>query len=169
MSDQRGVARQKVIDAQTSAASGTNVRATVIEVTDPSGRVIPLSIVDELFIYVHLTVALVGTSPTMNLYLQRAVVPDPDPTVDADWTDFYAFFQITTSLSEFVATIPVYDMGYVSNSPGANQRNRVHATLAANTQITGHWGDRIRIVEKMGGTVTTQAVYDVVFTAIVRN
>ncbi len=42
------------------------------------------------------------------------------------------------------------------------------ATLTADTLKPGHWGDRIRVVEKMGGTVTTSAVYDLTLIGTLR-
>src|SRR3989337_4311615 len=170
MADQRQVAREKVISAQTSAASGTNVRATISRIADPNGEVVSLVLADELLVYLDVNTALVGTAPTMDIYLQMAVVPNPNPATDAHWTDIAAFAQVTTALVEKLLALPYTQVGAATGAgrAAANARDRTHATITADTMYPTHWGDQIRMVEKMGGTVTTQAIYDVTITAIVR-
>src|SRR5689334_21478016 len=94
-------ARETVISGRTAAASGT---ATLTEVQGNETRQAvetvdgePLDLFDELVVYLEVTAAFAGgTAPTMDLYIQRALRPNADPTVDADWDDFYHFPQVTT-------------------------------------------------------------------------
>lgn len=151
--------REKVISARTSATTGTAKVVSVLELQDTF-----LDEFEELSVYLDINTALVGTTPTMDIYLQRAVTDTPDEDTDADWEDFYAFPQATTSLIEKTILLPLSRAG--SDDAATAGGDREMATLTADTLKPGHWGDQIRIVEKMGGTVTTAAVYDVTITGV---
>lgn len=150
------VRRETVVAARTSALSGT---ATVATVTTIQGE--GLESFDELLVYIVSSQSLVGTAPTMDLYLQRAVVPDPNPATDAHWADFFAFLQFTTSAGLHV-TLPVSPTGASGgNTATAQDVARTESSMAARGVFYGHWGDRIRIREKMGGTVTQAMIYSI--------
>lgn len=148
------VKREKWVSARTSATSGTAVVSVKEKVDD-----LLLKDFDELQLYLDVNTALVGIAPTMDLYLQRAVVPNPVQATDGHWDDLYAFPQVTTTLIEKTAVLPVLP-SISTPTGGTRSTDRQNATLAADTAKVAHWGDRIRIVEKMGGTVTTAAIYD---------
>ena len=154
--------REKVISARTSATGGTAKAKNVTGIQN-----VPLDEFEELLVYLDINTALVGTSPTMDIYLQRAVTDTPDEDTDTDWDDLFAFPQVTTSLVEHVVALPAH---IISSTTGglraALSAVRGHAALTTNSAKLGHWGSQIRIVEKMGGTVTTAAVYDVTITGI---
>ncbi len=156
--------QEKVVDARTSATSGTAVVATVLLL---DGRA--LDEFEQLHVYVQVTTALIGTTPTMDIYLQRAVVPNPDPANDAHWDDYFALDQITTNLLEEVITLPVQQIAAGAESVSIQGHVRITAALGERVLRVGHWGDRLRIVEKIGGTVTTQAIYNIIFTGILRS
>ena len=153
--------REKVISARTSATTGT---AKVAHLLFLGGR--HIEEFEEIIAYLDVNTALAGTSPTMDIYLQRAVTDTPDEDTDADWEDFYAFPQAVAGLIEKTVHIPLGRQG--SDDVAAAGGDREMATLTADTLKPGHWGDRIRVVEKMGGTVTTAAVYDLTLTGILR-
>ena len=154
------VVRETVISGRTSAASGTLAVATLLTL---GGRA--LNEFKELLIYLNVTTALAGTTPTMDLYLQRAVVPNPVAATDAHWDDLYAFPQVITALIERIVHLPV-SAAVVVSAATAHALTRQMAGMVADSAKLGHWGDRIRIVEKMGGTVTTAAVYSIHITGI---
>ena len=155
------VVREKVISARTSATTGA---AKVLNVLHVGGRLVEEF--KELIAYLDVNTALAGTSPTMDIYLQRAVTDTPDEDTDADWEDFYAFPQAVAGLIEKTVHIPLGRQG--SDDVAGAGGDREMATLTADALKPGHWGDQIRIVEKMGGTVTTAAVYDITITGILR-
>ncbi|KKL08409.1 hypothetical protein LCGC14_2576160 [marine sediment metagenome] len=155
--------REKVISARTSATSGTSTPKTVTEVDS-----VPLDEFEELLIDLNITTALVGTTPTMDIYLQRGLVPNPDPATDADWEDIYAFLQIATSLVRHVTHLPLQRGEAVETATGHSHMRTLEALTADSVRI-GYWGDQLRIREKMGGTVTTEAVYDLSVTGKLRS
>ncbi len=154
--------RKKVVDARTSASSGTAVVTTITELLGHD-----LDEFSELLIYLDVNTALVGSTPKMDIYLQRALVEDPDPTDDTHWTDLFAFSQVAASTVERLAHLPVDSISTQLQS-GSRDIARTHAALSAGQAVAGHWGDRIRIVEKMTNTITTKAVYDITFTGLLR-
>ncbi|KKM91625.1 hypothetical protein LCGC14_1226730 [marine sediment metagenome] len=153
--------REKIISARTSATSGTAQVAHILLI----GGHAPDEF-EELRAYLDVNTALVGTTPTMDIYLQRAVTDTPDEDTDADWEDFYAFPQAVAALMEKTVHIPLGRQG--SDDVAGAGGDRDMATLTADTLKPGHWGDRIRVVEKMGGTVTTSAVYDLTLVGTLR-
>src|SRR5207249_1712531 len=115
---------------------------------------------DELLVYLQVTQAMTGTSPTMDIYLERPVVPNADPANSAHWDDLYHFTQVGTSANEEVTVLPIprQSSATVSTTGDIGATRGVQA-LAADTAKNGHWGDRLRIAEVMGGTITQQAIY----------
>ena len=159
----RRISQEKVVSARSSATVAGNTVAKIVKNIDGH----PLLYFDELLVYLDLNTALVGTSPTFDIYLQRAVVADPVDATDAHWTDLAAFPQATTGTMEKVMLLPYTQVGGTSGAGRVtNARDRTHATMSADAIYPNHWGDQIRIVEKMGGTITTQAIYDVTITGI---
>lgn len=156
----RSIRREKVLSAQTSAATGTNRRATVEEVDG-----FPIGAFEELIVYLDVNTALAGTAPTMDIYLQRAVVANPDEAVDGDWEDLLHFPQLVAATAEHVAYLPVA-LSLSDPDLASATRTRQAQAIAADSAKSGHWGDRIRIMEVMGGTVTTPAVYDVTINGV---
>jgi len=154
-------AREAVISARTCANSGT---ATVVTPATVDG--VGLDLFDELVAFLDVTTAFVGgTSPTMDIYLQRAVRPNADPTVDADWEDLYHFTQVVSATLQRLVGLPAVKT--VTAEPGATQGHaRTLDTLAAESGLPGHWGDKLRVREKIGGTVGTACVYSLYFTGL---
>ncbi len=151
------VAFETWISARTSAASGqTTTVVTVAKINTMS-----LWDVDELLVYLQVTTALTGTTPTMDIYLQRPVVPNADPATAANWDDLYHFTQVQTSLNEEVTVLPIPRQSSATvSTTGDIGATRSLQTLAGDTAKNGHWGDRLRIVEVMGGTITQNAIYN---------
>src|SRR6266542_2526052 len=89
-------------------------------------------------------------------------------TVDADWDDFYHFPQVVTG------TTPKTSAGFEAWKAQAGASELLatgsHAvaieTLAADSQRPGHWGDKLRVREKMGGTVSTACTYSLHFVGL---
>lgn len=154
--------RETWILGRTSGTSGTTAVGTFDSING-----VPIDLFDELLVYMDVTQALSGSSPTMDIYLQRAVVPNPDPTNDNHWDDLAAFPQITTSTAQYILPMPAT---FISGSATANNvpLARFEASLSSGALRVGHWGNYIRIVEKMGGTVTQAAVYSIHVTGIRR-
>ena len=152
--------REKVISAKTSATSGTSTPRIVESVNN-----VPLDEFEELLIYLNVTTALIGTAPTMDIYLQRAIAPNPAVATDADWEDIYAFPQVVAALVEHITHLPV-QRGEAPETATGHSHVRTLDTLIADSVRVGHWGDQIRIREKIGGVVTTEAVYDLSITGI---
>lgn len=153
------VRAEKVVAAHsTGTAAGSATVATVREVDG-----VPLTRLSELRVRLRVTTALVGDTPTLDVYLQRAVAADPDPTDATDWEDFYHFPQVTTSTVDKVISLPLPAAQDVDASLGTYSRNRGVEALAADTVLGGHWMGPIRIREVLatGGSITTAGVYDV--------
>ena len=106
-----------------------------------------------------------GTTPTLDVYLQRPVVASPNPATAAHWEDFYHFPQVTTSAVDKVVTLPLPPAQDVDASLGTMSRARAVEALAADTAIGGHWAGPIRVREVITGTGISQAaVYDLELT-----
>lgn len=97
---------------------------------------------------------------TLDLYLQRALTDTPEIDTDADWEDLYAFPQLTTALFERVIDLPLPQPADVDGSLGSAGRARTGAALTPGLIRSGHWGDRIRVVEKVGGNAASPGTYD---------
>ena len=148
------VHREKVVSARTAGATGSSY--TVATVQTIAG--VNIGSFDEIGVYVAVTTNLAGTSPTMDLYLQKPIVAAPNLTTDtdADWADFLAFTQIVDAAADLWVPIPGEIVAAASKVNA-----RTEAALTAGTLLAGHWLGPIRIREKMGGTITTPAVYNV--------
>lgn len=94
---------------------------------------------------------------TLDLVLQRKI---PDPTVDL-WVDWIRLPQLTSSQSK-AYTVQAQPLTAVTAvGTGATSTGITGATLAANTSIGGHPGDKIRLVGTTPNGVTgvNQTVY----------
>jgi len=154
-----GLLTEKVVAAHSTGTAA--VSATVATVRTLAGR--PLARVQELRVRLNVTTPLAGDTPTLDVYLQRAVAEDPDPAVAADWEDFYHFPQVTTSTVDKVVTLPLPAAQDVDASLASMSRTRAVETLAADTALGGHWSGPIRVREVIatGGAISQAAVYDV--------
>lgn len=143
--------QEKVVDAHnTGTSAGT---ATVATVQNVGGRMLPA--MAELRVRLNVTQAMTGTSPTLDIYLQRKV------GAGDDWEDFYAFPQVTTSTVDKVVTLPLPLAQDVDGSLGSMSRDQGVESLTADTALAGHWAGPIRVREVIGGTVTQAAIYDI--------
>ncbi|CAB4166854.1 hypothetical protein UFOVP1383_29 [uncultured Caudovirales phage] len=152
---------KKVVSAQsTGTAAATATVATVLQIAG-----VPLARVKELRARLNVTVAMGGDTPTLNVYLQRPVAEDPDPAIDADWEDFYAFPQATNATLDKVVTLPLPHAQDVDASLATASRTRAIQALTADTVIGGHWSGPIRIrhVVTKGAGAITAGTYDVEF------
>jgi hypothetical protein len=148
-------AREAVIAGRTSATSGTATVPAGASIQTIDG--IQLDFFEDLVAYLDAT-GLAGTAPTMDVYLQRALRPNADPAVDADWEDFYHFPQVTTSAVLLAVTFPLVKT-VANDAPTAQGHTRVLEAIAADAGRPSHWGDALRVREKMGGTVTTPSTW----------
>lgn len=152
-------AKATVISA---AATGTSGKTTGGTIEDVDGK--KVSTIRAMRVTVQVTTALVGSSPTCNLYLQRPIVEDYAAGTEADWDDFFAFTQLTashTAGTRRYVDIPLPSSQDVDGSLGNRDLTPAQEGLAARTLLSGHWGDAIRVRASLGGTVTTALVYDV--------
>ena len=149
------VHRETIVAARTSAVSGESVVTTIQDINNAE-----LQYFDNLLVYLQVTQALQGTLPTLNLYLQQAVVPNPDPANNAHWSDLYAFPQITTETKEWLIPLPQTHASSATTRTAPVGYDRTHATLSADELRIGEGPyDHLRLVEKLGGTVTQAAIY----------
>lgn len=154
-----GLLTEKVVSAQsTGTAAGTSTVATVRTL---AGQ--PLARVQEMRVRLAVTGAMGGDTPTLDIYLQRAVAEDPDPAVAGDWEDFYHFAQVTSSTVDKVVTLPLPAAQDVDASLGSVSRTRAAESLAADTLLGGHWNGPIRIrqVVTKGAGAITAGTYDI--------
>tara|TARA_S200002703_G_scaffold159912_1_gene175449 strand:- start:15940 stop:16407 length:468 start_codon:yes stop_codon:yes gene_type:complete len=132
--------------------------------TTPTGGT--LTVVDTLTISqikqasfrLEVTTGITGSTPTLDIYLQRATQSSP---TDDDWDDFYHFPQVTTSAVDYVVHAPLPLPQDVDGSLGSASHAVVQESLAADTLLAGALGEQIRIREKVGGTGLTAAVYSI--------
>lgn len=132
--------------------TGTDAQtATVATVRKVADR--PLANLRHLAARLEVTQALDGTNPTLDVYLEREVG-------GGDWEDIYHFPQVTTSTVDKIVDLPLARSD-ADGSLATASRDVAVESLAADTLVGGHWGDRIRIREVIGGTVTQAAIYSV--------
>lgn len=159
----KATVRATVVNAQRSAiANGTvTVIATVSSIDG-----IPVDLLDEIQVYFG-SINGVGTG-TINLFLQRAIRPGADPAVDADWEDFYTTPNITVGAPiNRVVVLPANRDSGVDVASASHVRS--HAGGAADVLLVGHWGDKIRIVEKVTvAGLTTGIDYSVYMSGVRR-
>lgn len=153
------ISRETVVLDRTSATSGASIVATITTIEGEG-----LENFDELQIYIKASQILVGTAPVMDTYLYRAVVPNPDPDVDAHWTAWGHLTQMTPTLGiDDIMVAPIISGG-LTNLNAAVAASRLRTSVPGPGSIyPGHWGKQIRIQEAMGGTVTTPAIYSIHF------
>ncbi|KKL99726.1 hypothetical protein LCGC14_1811510, partial [marine sediment metagenome] len=153
--------RETWVDGRTSASSGT---AKVSAHRSIGGHAIDGF--ESVLAYLDVNTKPEGTSPTLDIRLQRAVVPNPDEDTDAHWDTFLAFSQVTDSAAvEKVAIASSMAITFIGSQIDFEE-NRDAAT--AERTRPGPWGDVIRVVEAMGGTVTTAAVWSLHITGTLR-
>lgn len=163
----RAVRHETILAAQ-SSSSPNNTTTYTVRKTMQSIDSLPLAEFDEITFEAQITTALIGSVPTIDLYLQRALRPNPDPTIDAHWEDIANLATATTGLLDDITTLPVVATLIAAGATMAGGHARSDRALAARTQVTGPIGDVLRIVEKISstGAITTAAVYSVHATGI---
>jgi len=157
----KAVRRQTVINGRvTGAATVTNV-ASLTQIGD-----LNLDLFDEILVYIDVTTALLATGPDLILFLQKAVVPNPVFTTDAHWDDFYALGGLN-AVQQKVIQLPLYRSDAAGASASGLAGGRNMTSLSSDFTVWGHWGDHIRILEKVVGTTITQnGIYSVHITGI---
>ena len=153
--------RETWVDGRTSAKTGT-AKVSAHESID--GKAVDG--LESLLVYLDVNTKPEGTSPTLDIRLQRAVVPNPDVDTDAHWDTFLAFSRVTDSATvEKVMVAGNLPPTYIASQIDFEE-NRDTAT--AERSRVGSFGDVIRVVEAMGGTVTTAAVWSLHVTGTLR-
>lgn len=153
---------QKVVSAHSAGLVAAST--TVATIRTVAGK--PIQRIEQMRVRLKVTTAPIGDTPTLDVYLQRPVGANADPTVAADWEDFYHFPQVTTATVDKVVTLPLPLAQDVDASLGSMSRARAVEALAADTVLGGHWNGPIRIREVVatGGVITTAGVYDIEMT-----
>ncbi|MEM3169967.1 MAG: hypothetical protein QW838_04265 [Candidatus Nitrosotenuis sp.] len=147
---------------QTGALSGNNVRAVVRDIDTT-----PLEFFDELLVYITATPMSGGTTGVTDVYLQRAIVPNPSPTDDTHWNDLSLLGSIATGPVQFVTPLPHRDVYSASTTTTVGvPRDNTGFSSASGMARMGHWGDIIRIFERVAGDRTGPATYSVHATGV---
>jgi hypothetical protein len=145
------VRRETVIDDQSSGTTAGTTQVGVVETVEAVG----LGEFRELLVYWEVTQGMIGTSPTLRLLLQRALVPRPDPDTEAHWDDMFKFDEITTAAGQQVTTLPA---ALIATSVTATIGwDRATGGLSDANVRPGSWGDQLRVVEIISGSGITQA------------
>ena len=133
--------------------AGTTARtATAATIRSVDGR--QLDHMTALNMRLEITTKPEGTTPTFDLYLQRATQPSPG---DDDWQDFYAFPQITDAAETDVEiSLPLVGPQDMDGIIGSASVAVVQESLTADNLIAGHWGEEIRVREVVGGSALSQ-------------
>lgn len=155
------LARATLVSARTSAASGTTT--TLATVTN-LGTGSPLYIFDDLFVYLVTSTSIAGTVPTLDVWLQMAVVPNPVSATDAHWDDIARFTQVTGAALEILvlgAAKPIGAANAGSTVDVSHNRGIDQTGFTQGAAFNHHWGEVLRIREVTGGTITTNAVYSI--------
>lgn len=143
--------------ARTSQDTAGTETVTTIDHIDGQ----PIVRMAHLAVRLEVTTAIDGTVPTLDIYLQRATQPSPGAD---DWDDFYHFPQQTDAgANDLVVHLPLPNPQDVDGSLGSASHAVVQESLAADTLLSGHWGEQIRIREVVTGTDLTAAVYNLHF------
>lgn len=148
--------RDTWIQNRKMAVSGTTTVLDAFSAIDG----VPLDLFESLTLYWEVIFAATGVSPTLDLYVQRAIKPNASPGTAGDWEDYYHFPQVTTALTLSVVQMPAIKTGSGTQS-GSTGYFRVVQALAVSTLNYGHWFDALRLVEVSAGTQTLQAMYNV--------
>ena len=117
-----------------------------------------ISQIKQVSIRLEVATGITGSSPTMDIYIQRATQSSPGAD---DWDDWYAFPRITTAAVDHVVHGPLPLPQDADGSLGSASHLVVQEALAADTLLAGALGEQIRIREKVGGTGLTAAVYNI--------
>ena len=146
----------------TVAASGATAATRLVETFDKIGE-LPLELVKSLSVRLEVTTGITGSTPTLNIFLQRATQSSPGSD---DWDDWYHFPEITTSAVDHIVHGPLPLPQDVDGTLGSASHLVVQEALAADTLLAGAIGHQIRIMEKITGTGLTAAVYNIHLVAV---
>jgi hypothetical protein len=157
----RRTASETVLSARDAGTAAQTNKVKLIQSVDN----VPIGDLDELRVRFKQTQQAAGTMPTMNLKLQRLVTGGvPVLATDDMWEDFYAFPEIAAAaVQSFVVSLPLPLAQDVDGSLGSYSRAYAQGSLAADTVLAGHWLGPIRVIEIVGGTVTTSVIYNLEF------
>ena len=136
-------AKETVIVGHDATTSGKTTAGTILRV---GGKAI--STIRRLRVTLEVTRAIIGTSPTLDIFLQRPIVEDFDEGVEPDWEDFFAFTQLDDNDAvgaRFVVDLPLPSPQDVDGSLANQDRVPAQETLTARALLAGHWGDAIRV------------------------
>lgn len=159
--------RRSVISVAASGAPNNATLNTVIGQIEAIGSV-PLELFDELIANLVISTALVGSGPQIDVYLQRALRAAADPTNDAHWEDYANLGHATNATLDQTTQMPVDGNIVAAGATVVVGHVRLDKTLTAGAVVIGHFGERLRIVEKVvsTGAITTPAVYAIYLTGI---
>lgn len=162
--------KERVVSSRTSAIAAGNTGVVIVKAIDS----IPIEQFDEILVYIEVPAQFLdGTAPTLDIYLQRGAELTPSETLSntTDWQDFAASKQFT-AIGDDILVIPTplaQPPSTTDEATGQSQARNVYSLAAAATR-QGHWGDMIRIGEKVGGSgATVGAIYSVVFRGLLRH
>ena len=153
------VERETVLAAQVSGTtgSGTVVRATITEINGT-----PIGDFDEIHVYIEEDTDLTGTGD-INIFLERAM--DAARSV---WFRYARFDQLDTNAHQ-----PMEMVLPIVRTSGDVQVGRVmeddNLAVGEGEAVAGFWGDVIRVVEVLAGTVSGAATYSVYIMGIIRD
>ncbi len=145
------VRRETVIENQNSGTTAGTTQVGVVETVEAVG----LGEFRELLVYWEVTQGMIGTSPTLRLLLQRALVPRPDRDTDAHWDDIFKFDEITTAAEQQVTVLP--NMLVATGVTATTGWDRATGALSDAQAHPGYFGDRLRVLEIISGSGITQA------------
>ncbi len=153
------VERETVLAAQVSGTTGagTTVRATITEINGT-----PIGDFDEIHVYLEEDVDLTGAG-SIDIFLERAM----NSPVSV-WFRYARFDQLLTAAHqpmEMVLPI-VRTSGDVSVGRAMEDDN---LAIGEGEAVAGFWGDAIRVVEVLAGTVSAAATYSVYIMGIIRD
>ena len=155
------VRRESVLDNRSSGTTAGTTQVGVVETVEAVG----LGEFRELLVYWEVTQGMIGTTPTLRLLLQRALVPRPDPDTDAHWDDAFKFDEITTAAEQQVTVMP--DTLVATGITATTGWDRATGGLSDATSHPGRWGDRLRVLEIISGSSITQAaIYSLHMTGV---
>ena len=146
----------------TVAASGATAATITVETFDKIGE-LPLELVKSLSVRLEVTTGITGSTPTLNIFLQRATQSSPG---NDDWDDWYHFPEITTSAVDHIVHGPLPLPQDVDGTLGSASHPVVQEALTADVLLAGAIGHQIRIMEKITGTGLTAAVYNIHLVAV---
>lgn len=153
------VERAQVLNAQVSGTTGagTTVRATITEINGT-----PIGDFDELHVYLEEDVDLTGAG-SVDIFLERAM---DSPT--SVWFRYARFDQLLTAAHQ-----PMEMVLPIARSSGDVQVGRAmeddNLAVGEGEAVAGLWGDKIRVVEVLAGTVSGAATYSMFIMGIIYN